>query len=232
MKTLLTSAALAAMVASSATAYVGDTQLAGSVVWNGTSPTLDDTCTFSANTAGVMTPATATDGRVTWTTTTSAMVTVKLRKQGSAAFHENIKVEPAIWDSSKSAFVASTDGTAHVHNGNSMTAVGTAGVSPQTAGVPAQTAPTETHDATVDYTASTGSKATLNGTLLSNGNNTVGGNTVAYNLNTNVVNVDSIADINGNLVFEIAGTAVHQDAPSQLLSNETYQVSHIVTCLK
>jgi hypothetical protein len=231
MKTLLTSAALAAMVASSATAYVGDTQLAGSVVWNGTSPTLDDTCTFSANTAGVMTPATDIDGRVTWATTTSAMVTVKLRKQGSASFHENIKVEPAIWDSSKSAFVASTDGTAHVHNGNSMTAVGTAGVSPQANGVPAQTAPTETHLADVDYTASTGSKATLNGTLLAQGGSASSqGATVNYN--ANVVNVDSIADINGNLVFEIAGTAVHQDAPSQLLSNETYQVSHIVTCLK
>jgi hypothetical protein len=231
MKTLLTSAALAAMMTTSAMAYGGDTQLAGSVVWNGTSPTLDDTCTFSANTAGVMTPATATDGRVTWTTTTSAMVTVKLRKQGSAAFHENIKVEPAIWDSSKSAFVASTDGTAHVHNGNSMTAVGTAGVSPQANGVPAQTAPTETHLADVDYTASTGSKATLNGTLLAQGGSASSqGATVNYN--ANVVNVDSIADINGNLVFEIAGTAVHQDAPSQLLSNETYQVSHIVTCLK
>jgi hypothetical protein len=231
MKTLLTSAALAAMMTTSAMAYGGDTQLAGSVVWNGTSPTLDDTCTFSANTAGVMTPATDIDGRVTWATTTSAMVTVKLRKQGSASFHENIKVEPAIWDSSKSAFVASTDGTAHVHNGNSMTAVGTAGVSPQTAGVPAQTAPTETHLADVDYTASTGSKATLNGTLLAQGGSASSqGATVNYN--ANVVNVDSIADINGNLVFEIAGTAVHQDAPSQLLSNETYQVSHIVTCLK
>jgi hypothetical protein len=231
MKTLLTSAALAAMMTTSAMAYGGDTQLAGSVVWNGTSPTLDDTCTFSANTAGVMTPATDIDGRVTWATTTSAMVTVKLRKQGSASFHENIKVEPAIWDSSKSAFVASTDGTAHVHNGNSMTAVGTAGVSPQANGVPAQTAPTETHLADVDYTASTGSKATLNGTLLAQGGSASSqGATVNYN--ANVVNVDSIADINGNLVFEIAGTAVHQDAPSQLLSNETYQVSHIVTCLK
>jgi hypothetical protein len=134
MKTLLTSAALAAMVASSASATTIRT---GVATWGGSTNNLGPACDFIQNDAGVME---FDESTMTWTTTTAAIVRIKTRLTNDAnndPVTNNIKVEAAKKDGvtlGEEVFNTAS-GSTEVHaadikynaSGNASTVVGPAG---------------------------------------------------------------------------------------------------------
>ena len=213
MKTLLTSAALAAMLATSASAFTSPT-VAGTAVWNGQSPTIGDTCSFQTNTPGKMNYDKNT---YTWSTEggdgTAAVVELLLVKQAgnNPIYPKNIKVEPAVWDGNS---MRAGGSTIDIHNGNSTS-------NPLSV-------PTEIHKATVDYGDPTGgpSKVELD---TGNGFSVITGQG-ATKVNTNSIEIDDQGNINGVLKITVGGSAVHNAQPPVLTSAEDYQASHIITC--
>ena len=215
MKTLLTSAALAAMMTTSAMA-ANPSIVAGTAVWNGQSPTIGDTCSFKTNTAGKMN---YNEDIFTWSTEAgdgfAAVVELLLVKQAgqNSPYPKNIKVEPAIWNGS----VMEAGGSIiDIHNGNSVS-------NPLSV-------PTEIHKATVNYGAQTGgpSKVELD---TGNGFSVITGQG-ATKVNTNSIEIDDQGNINGVLRITVGGSAVHSVQPPILTSAEDYQASHIITCLQ
>jgi hypothetical protein len=216
MKTLLTSAALAAMMTTSAMAssWTGPT-VAGTAVWNGQSPTIGDTCSFKTNTAGKMNYDETT---YTWSTSAgagaeAAVVELRLVKQAGQApvYPKNIKVEPAVWDDSANGWI-NGGSTVDIHTGDSV-------------GAPAAK-PGEIHKATVDYTAGSQSKVELS----TDNGATYGAALGSNNINTNAINIDDQGNINGILRITVGGSAVHDVQPPVLTSAEDYQASHLITC--
>jgi hypothetical protein len=216
MKTLLTSAALAAMMTTSAMANFTSPTVAGTAVWNGQSPTIGDTCSFKTNTAGKMNYDETT---YTWSTEagdgSSAVVELRLVKQAGTnpVYPKNIKVEPAIWNGNE---MEAGGSKIDIHNGNSLT---------NPLGVP-----TEIHKATVNYGAPSGgpSKVELD-TGNGNGFSVITG-TGATKVNTNSIEIDDQGNINGILRITVGGSAVHDVQPPVLTSAEDYQASHLITC--
>ena len=217
MKTLLTSAALAAMMTTSAMAFTTP-NVGGSGVWNGNPGPLGESCKFLTNEAGAMNY----DGAQTWTTTSPAIVTLQLLADASSngtQYYKNVKVQPAVWDSANNEFVTGTNThtgkNGSLHNGNTQDFSNV-------------TNPTEAFDVEVNYNGTTGNTRIEE----KSGGSWITPTAGNVNINNNAMQLESQSNSSKEFKFTIHGTATHIDNPPALTANEDYQVSHLITCIQ
>ena len=211
MKTLLTSAALAAVLATGASAnIVANPTHTNSPAnqWVGieTATVLPDMCNFVSNVSGHMDldPATGT-----WTATTPSKITVEYRNVAS------ITVEPDNRKSYQKNFSYDANG-ALVENANTGNGV--------IHGHAMGTRHGETFDADVDYAGSTYKDTQDGGTLATTWKTVNAGDAFTFNSAYG-------DDFAGIAELEIRGTATPTGI-AIYTANEEYYVPHLVTCVQ